>query len=112
MSQPERLAVPDAEQLNAERSRCLVAEKAEATCLPHFMYSLVCFDSKYTSEKALKIGGDLRMKGIGYIYTSTGVSCSYVGEYTYRMRHESCVCVCVLCSKTTSFGTVTECRVI
>ena len=51
VSQPERLAVPDAEQLSAERSRCLVTEKAEATCLPHFMYSLVCFDSKYTQVK-------------------------------------------------------------
>ena len=95
VSQPERLAAPDAEQSSAERSRWLVTEKAKAAWPPHFMYCLVCFDSKYASQKALKIGGDLRMKGIGCIYTSTGVCCFYVGEYTYRMRPESCVHVCV-----------------
>ena len=34
----------------------LVTEKAEAACLPHFMNLLLCFDSKYTSEKAEERG--------------------------------------------------------
>ena len=58
---------PGAEQSSAERTSWLVTEKAEAAWFPHFMYSSVCFDSKYASEKALKIGGDLRMNGISCI---------------------------------------------